>query len=153
MKSITITIGLVLLFAVAGICQDKGSITRENFRVKDCNIKSMTVKYDISTIFGEPLVKGSYKWEAGEDTDSDCLPYNFVVWLEYSYGDNRGYVRLDPVVPEAGKGYGYNVPGSPNWNKLFCSFRGPSRQECFGKSEAKSLYKAGSVTNFERSHK
>ena len=123
MKRILVLALFVMATASLVAAKDSGRITKRNFSVGNCEVRLMTVKYDISTIFGEPLVKGSYKWEAGTDTEADCLPYRFKVWLKMAHS-NSGYafIRLNPVIPKAGRGYGYNTSGSPNWNKSLAPF-------------------------------
>lgn len=67
---------------------------------------------------GEPTINGTYKWES--DTVQQLDP-DTVVWLKISNNINgSAFIRIDPVVPKRGE-WGFNVTGSPNWNKVLVS--------------------------------
>lgn len=92
-------------------------------------IRSITAKWSLSTLMGEPVVDGVFKWEAGQGTPADYLDYRDCVLLECSPNKSTGYmvyIRLWPTVPKAGAGYGFNTPGSPSWENLFCTRSGKS---------------------------
>lgn len=145
-------IGFMTLALLAGPAhaQDSGTMTKRNFNHFGCDISSMTVKYEFRSLMGEPVVAGSYKWEAPRGRDTDCLSYQDKIILKVQGSAGHAYVELDPTVPEAGRGYAYNVSGSPNWGRLFCSFdRSGARKECFSADSAKKFWKAGfQVTDF-----
>lgn len=131
----------------------KGTLTRNNLTVGECRIQSITVAYDVGAFFGEPLVKGDYKWQAGANTPDDCLPHNFAVWLRIENQNASGYVEIDPVVPKAGSVSFSGTAGSPNWDNFICGFEGNRRSGCFGTDDAKTLLRKGRVTGFELSLK
>jgi len=128
------------LFAVG---PGKSSMTKHNVKIGNCLLKSITVKWKLDSLMGEATVGGSYKYQA------DCeLPSSTKIYLKVSRGsDFYGYVKLAPVVPKANSGYGYNVTGSPNWNKALCGSGNQSHQ-CHTAKDAKTLWKQGSVTDF-----
>jgi len=122
-----------------------GSKTKYNVRIGNCSADSISVKYKLDSLMGEPTVAGSFKWSG-----SNCnLPSSTMIWLkvENSYG-GRAYVKLDPVVPNANAGYGYNTTGSPNWNSALCGYSGTRARNCMGPSDAKELWKSGYVSDF-----
>lgn len=131
----------------------KGTLTRNNLTVGECRIQSITVAYDVGVFFGEPLVKGDYKWQAAAGTPDDCLPHNFAVWLRIENQNASGYVEIDPVVPKSGSVSFSGTAGSPNWDNFICGFEGNNRNGCFGTDDAKTLLKKGRITGFELSLK
>ena len=104
------------------------------------------MSYNLDSLMGEPTVSGTYAWSGPEGC---TLPYSTTIWLEVSGGDGWGFVRLAPVVPENGAGFGYNTTGSPSWNDLLCGFEGAQRYDCFGAEDAKWLWQNGYVSGFE----
>ncbi len=135
------------------VCDCTGTLTKNNFRVGQCSVRSMTVKYKVGHFFGEPTVNGTYKWQAGTGTKQNCLPSDLKVWLKIKNGTSYGYIGLAPTVPKADGGYGYNVTGSPNWNSFICGYSGTRERNCFNPDSAKRIYKGGSIVGFELSHK
>jgi hypothetical protein len=140
--------GLVLLFAgcpplVAQQSQPvpdvDGTITQTGLVIAGCQVSSMTVRYHLSTLVGEPVVNGSYTWTAGPGTSSGCLPSDLEVWIRVEGSGGNGFVNLNPVVPEAGK-WGMNVAGSPDWDKYFCAFQGNRATQCLDAASAKRLW-------------
>jgi len=112
-------------------------------------IRSLTVKWRLSTLLNEPVVDGVYKWEAGEGTPADYLDYRDCVLLECSPVPSTGYmvyIRLWPTVPKAGAGYGFNTPGSPSWENLFCTRSGENMAAeipAFTAQTAREIWKNG----------
>ncbi len=137
------TLTIHFLFA-----QHEGSLSRNDFAVRDCQVNSMTVKYDIGHFFGEPTVNGVFKWESGFGTDNDCLPATTTIWLKIQYQEAWGFIRLSPVIPKAGAGYGFNVTESPDWDDFICGFDGDEKDGCMSEESAKEVYKNGSITDF-----
>lgn len=90
-------------------------------------IKNLTIKWNFRTLFGEPVIDGVFKWEAGSNTPSDFLDYRDYVLLKcapvkMSVANGHilsFYIAVTPTVPRAGEGYGFNTPGSPSWNDVF----------------------------------
>ena len=132
-------------------CDCKGTLTKQNFSVGSCKVSSLVVAYDVSHFFGEPLVKGDYKWQSGGAED-DCLPSGFTVWLKIQNGDAYGYVEIDPAIPRAGQVSFSGTAGSPNWDSFICGYQGDKPTACFDADTAKKLYKKGRIVGLEVSH-
>ncbi|MGV8135292.1 MAG: hypothetical protein AB2L20_08755 [Mangrovibacterium sp.] len=113
------------------------------------NISSLTVKWDLRTLMGEPVIDGVFKWEAGARTPSDYLDYCDCVLLECSPKKSVGYmvyIKITPIVPKSGEGYGYNAPGSPSWQNVFCARNGEpmtTKVPSFNGNTAKDIWKSG----------
>lgn len=127
----------------------KGSLTKTNLRVGDCQIESMTVAYSVSPFMGEPTVNGNYKWQAVPGSAEDCLPANFTVWLKIRNYQASGYIRINPVVPKAGQSSFSGTAGSPNWDNFICGFEGAQKTRCFNDNDAKRLLLKASIDDFE----
>lgn len=120
----------------------EGTIEINDFTVDGCRVRSLTVKYDLDSLFGEPTVKGSYKWRGNEECR---LPASTTLFLKVRWGTGVGFVRLAPAVPTANGGYGHNSTGSPNWDNLLCGYRGTSNTSCFDADTAKDFWRNGYV--------
>ena len=123
-----------------------GELTAYDVWIGDCQVYDITVSYNLDSLMGEPTVSGTYAWSGPDDCS---LPYSTTIWLKVSAGEGWGYVRLAPVVPENGGGFGYNTTGSPSWNDLLCGFDGAQRYDCFGADDAKWFWQNGYVSDFE----
>lgn len=109
-----VVISIILLLSITSVFAAPRSIT---VRPGDA-ITQITVRYDISQLMDEPTINGTYKWES--DTVQQLDP-DTVVWLKISNNINgSAFIRIDPVVPKRGE-WGFNVTGSPNWNKVLVS--------------------------------
>jgi len=112
-------------------------------------IRELTVKWDFRTLLGEPVLNGSYKWVAGNNTPDDFLDYRDAIVLDLDIEFQRQihfsgrylYIKLAPLVPKSGEGYGFNVSGSPNWTDLFCDYNGNSLK--LSERDAKDIWKWG----------
>lgn len=123
----------------------KGNVGRQDLRIGDCDVRNMTVKYKLDSLMGEPTVAGSYRWTG----DASCdLHYSTTVWLKLETGNSHGYVRLSPVVPDAGE-WGYNTTGSPDWDEAVCGYKGTEKGRCMTPDQAKHMWKNAKVTTFE----
>lgn len=122
-----------------------GNLTKNNVRIGNCIADSLTVKWRLGSLMGEPTVSGSYEWRGKNGCE---LPTSTTVWLEVVSGSMKGYVDLRPVTPKANGGYGYNTTGSPNWRSTLCEFNGPKPKNCYDESSAKQLWKTGKVIDF-----
>ena len=141
------TIMIVLLWpanAALAAGPGKGILEIHNIRVGRCTVKKMTIRYDLGSFFGEPTVKGSYKWIGNKDCR---LPPSTILLLKVQKGNAWGYVRLAPSTPKANGNFGYNTTGSPSWSKLFCAYRGVKSHSCWTIKQAKRHWKSSSVTN------
>lgn len=45
-------------------------------------IRNLTIKWNFRTLFGEPVIDGVFKWEAGSNTPIDFLDYRDYVLLK-----------------------------------------------------------------------
>ncbi len=112
-------------------------------------LKSITVKWDLRLLLGEPVVNGVFKWTAGKDTPVDYLDYRDYVLLECVPKKSAGYlvyIKIAPTVPKSGEGYGYNTPGSPSWKSVFCTRDGKdmtTKIPDFTAEKAKEIWKSG----------
>ncbi|NOQ64784.1 MAG: hypothetical protein GQ582_09760 [Methyloprofundus sp.] len=123
-----------------------GSLVKYNVPIGQCTASSISVKWKLDSLMGEPTVSGSYQWAGA----SNCrLPSSTTIWLEVKSSDGGlGYVYLSPVIPEANSGYGYNTTGSPNWNSTLCSFKGTEKLDCLDRASAVAIWKTGYVSGF-----
>jgi len=139
------TVVLLSLSPAFAVGPGSGTVTERNVRIGPCTASSVTVKYELDSLMGEPTVAGSFKWE-GAACD---LPSSTTIWLEVkNSAGTKGYVRISPATPDAGDGYGYNTTGSPSWSQALCGYKGTSRTECHAKDKAIALWKSGSVRGF-----
>lgn len=77
-------------------------------------ITEFVVRYNISSLMGEPTINGNYMWNSNSVKQLD---YHTIVWLHIHNNINGdAWIRLDPTVPDRGE-WSYNVTGSPNWDK------------------------------------
>ncbi len=148
---LTLLISSFLFSTVAHATSKKGSHSQSNLNHNGCKIKKITVKYSLSHLFGEPTKYGAFKWSKGGGTDSDCLTHDVNVYLEVQPENSfqSTFVKLSPIVPKAGRGYGMNSTGSPNWSEMFCDVGGSN---CMDAQSAKLVMKGNySVMGFRLS--
>ncbi len=113
------------------------------------HLKSITVKWELSLLLGEPVVNGVFKWQAGTGTPLDYLDFRDVVLLECTPKKSAGYlvyIKLAPTVPRSGEGYGFNTPGSPSWKSVFCTRDGSdmtTKIPGFNADKAREIWKNG----------
>lgn len=144
---VKLTISFLFIFITNGnvFAQGEGSMTKENFDFYGCHISSMTVKWSFNTIVGEPEVNGTFKWTTNSN-DYEVMNYAQIQLKCQSNTSTSWYawVPIAPVVPKPGKGYGMNVAGSPDWDKLFCGYnRYGEETSCWSAESAKAFWKAG----------
>lgn len=144
---IAICCALLALFCDRAMAEvgASGTLKKINFEAGGCAVSSMTVKYVFSALMGEPTVNGSFQWEAGQGTDPKCLS-NVEIYVHVSGAGSYGYIPLDGVSPEAGKGFGFNVTGSPDWSSAICALDGST---CLNEAQAKAIWKNMTVQDFE----
>ncbi len=112
-------------------------------------LKSITVKWDLRLLLGEPVVDGVFKWTAGKNTPADYLDYRDYVLLECVPKKSAGYlvyIKIAPTVPKSGEGYGFNTPGSPSWKSVFCTRDGKdmtTKIPDFTAEKAREIWKSG----------
>ena len=117
------------------------------------NFKSITVKWELSIMKGEPVVNGVYKWEAGPETRLDYLDKRDVVLLECTpKGDTSKvlYIKITPSAPKSGEGFGENSPSSPSWSDVFCTKDGnaiTTKIPNFTAEKAKEIWRNGFYVN------
>lgn len=122
-----------------------GSLTKYNVQIGRCTADSLTVKWNLDSLMGEPTVSGTYQWTSSSNCE---LPSSTTIWLQVVSGTMRGYVSLSPVTPKANGGFGYNTTGSPDWDEALCGFSGNKTAGCYDESNAKHLWKNGEVDDF-----
>lgn len=150
MKKQFLVCALGFIIMLPSLCQaagpGQGSMTKQNVRIGNCVADSITVKWNLDSLMGEPTVNGSFKWESNNPCS---LPPSTTIWLKVADESGySGYVDLRPTTPEANKGYGFNATGSPNWNKILCSSSGVHATQCHDEKIAKQVWKSGRVTDF-----
>lgn len=140
---------LVALISLPSICladgPGVGTLTKNNVRIGRCTADSITVKWNLSSLMGEPTISGSYQWTSSSNCE---LPSSTTIWLQVVNGTMKGYVPLSPVTPKANGGFGYNTTGSPNWREALCGFSGSKAVNCYDERSAKHLWKVGEVNDF-----
>ena len=129
---------------VGAVGPGEGEMTKQNVFVGNgCLADSLTVRWDLGSLLGEPTVSGSYKYHGS------CQPApGFMIWLRVEYDGGGGYVRLDPAIPSGPGEWGFNVTGVPDWDEVLCGFDGIQRTECHSASAAKEIWTNGRVTDF-----
>jgi hypothetical protein len=79
-------------------------------------VDTLTVRYNISNLMGEPIINGTYRWES---STIESLPEDTAVWLKiqsYTNPPNYAFIKLDPAPGDRGE-WAQNFAGSPNWDK------------------------------------
>lgn len=113
------------------------------------HLKSITAKWDLRLLMGEPVINGVFKWTAGEGTPADYLDYRDYVLLECTPAKSTGYlvyIKITPTVPGSGEGYGFNTAGSPSWKSVFCTRDGKemtTKVPGFNAEKAREIWKNG----------
>lgn len=113
------------------------------------HFQSITVKWDLRLLMGEPVVNGVFNWVAGEGTPVDYLDYRDYILLECTPKKSAGYlvyIKIMPTVPRSGEGYGLNTPGSPSWKSVFCTRDGKemtTKVPGFNAEKAREIWKNG----------
>ena len=121
-----------------------GQMTKNNVYVgNNCIVDRLTVKWNLESIAGEPLVNGTYIYTGNCKPSSD-----FMVWLRLEYSGAYGHVRIAPAIPDSSDVWGFNSPGSPAWDRLLCAYDGTKTTRCISKRSAKKIWQYGRVTDF-----
>lgn len=121
-----------------------GSQTVNVTHIGGCTASSVTARFNLGVLMGEPTISGSWSWQG----EAGCsAPASTRVWLRLQHGTAYGYVAIDPAVPKPGGGFGYNSTGSPDWSQLACGFNGARPGSCMSKDNARSLWANGRVTD------
>lgn len=110
-----------------------------------CEVQNVRVRYHLSQSMGEPIVAGSWAYDQSEWSKPCSPPTSTIVLLRVELGANFGYGKLDPAMPRANGGFGYNSPGSPDWDQLICSYRGATRTLCMSADDARGMWSQGRV--------
>ena len=140
---IKLSIIISFLFFQASFAQGSGQLTKHNVNYRGNTVSQVTAKWYISSLMGEPVVNGTFKWNANRD----YFDYNTFIILKAQSNTSRGsyaWIKISPVVPKNGAGYGMNAAGSPNWNSIFCGYDANGRSiNCWSADDAKAFWKAG----------
>lgn len=111
-----------------------------------CEVNNVRVRYHLGQSMGEPTVAGSWAYDQNSSARPCSPPTSTIVLLRIQMGSNIfGYVKLDPAMPRANGGFGYNSPGSPDWDQLICSYNGAIRTQCMSAGEARAVWSQGRV--------
>lgn len=144
---------LALSTSAAAEGPGKGELTKHNVKLGDCVADSLTVRWNLDSLLGEPLVNGTYRYETA---DVACeLPPSTVVWLSVEHPSHstvggRGFVRLAPALPAGPGQWGFNVTGSPDWDEVLCGYRETEKtSDCLPEKDAKRLWKEGRIVDFD----
>ena len=125
---------------------EKGPIEMKGSKGEACVAYSVTTRWSLGSLLGTPLVNGSWKWTG----DGDCEAHHTTcVLLKIQYGAGYGFIKINPVVPDVNKEYGYNVSGAYDWDELICSYRGTKATDCFDEETAKAFWKNGRIVDFD----
>ena len=133
-----------LSFRVAeAVGPGKGEMTKQGVFVgNECTVDSLTVKWNLDSLLGDTIY-GNYKYLG------NCKPDpSFMIWLRVEHAGTGGYVRIAPALPNKPGTWGFNTPGSPNWDEVLCGYDGTRRVKCLSKASAKRAWKNGRVTGF-----
>ena len=104
---------------------------------------SLEAKYNLTQFMGEPMVSGVFKWEA-QPGYSPAMAPDAVMWLKVRSGTSFAYINCAPTVPDAGKGFGMDMTGSPDWKDvLVLEFSGSKALRTLDAKDAKAFWKAG----------
>lgn len=130
---------------------DKGELTINcNYKNDDLSVSQFVVKYSISHLLGEIIWNSIMKWEgegsiytfkwAAELLDVDGIPIQ--------HNGKKVYCSIDVgEIPDSYDGFGWNVSGSPNWEKVFKYYNEDTKEleTGIGAEDAKEIYKADFV--------
>ncbi len=139
-------ISFFLTVSMYAVGPGTGNMTKFNMKIDTCHVSAINVQWKLDSMMGEAIVNGLYKW----DTNKKCsLPLTTTVYLkiEDSSGKN-GYIKIQPTVPSANSGYGFNVSGSPPWSKAVIDFDRQNKIKYQSASDAKFLWRHGEIVNF-----
>ncbi len=102
-------------------------------------VSSLEVSYNLSSLMGEAVINGIWKW----DGTADSLPSDTVVWLKVTNSMGSAFIKIDSTVPKKGA-WSYNTSGSPAWNKvLYQGYNGNQGQRPVDADTAKAFWKQG----------
>lgn len=117
-----------------------------------CKASSITIKYRLSTIVGEPTIYTNLKWENAYGTAIDCLSDgDFEIFIHITmFGQYTDYwIPAEGslgLIPNGDNSWGMNpIPGSPSWDELFLKSE-PSKdseRNFLSADYAKAAWKSG----------
>ena len=92
--------------------------------IEKCKASSITFKYRLSTLSGEPAIYTNMKWENGYGTAIDCLSdgdFDIFIHVTVQYTDYWIPAQGSfGVMPKGDNQWGMNpLSGSPDWDELF----------------------------------
>ena len=117
-----------------------------------CKASSITFKYRLSTVSGEPAIYTNMKWENSYGTAIDCLGEgDFQIFIHAAvFGQYIDYwipaQGSFGVMPKGDKKWGMNpLSGSPNWDELFLKNEPSNNSErnYLSADSAKAAWKSG----------
>ena len=117
-----------------------------------CKASSITFKYRLSTLSGEPTIYTNMKWENSYGTTIDCLSEgDFEIFIHVTIVELYTDYWIPAqgsfgVVPKGDNKWGMNpLSGSPDWDELFLKSE-PSKnssENFIDTDEAKGIWKSG----------
>ena len=125
---------------------EKRSLTIKGSNGESCSADSVTIRWNLDSLFGEPVVNGSWKWTGSGNCEAH---YSTCVFLKIQSGNTYGFIKIAPAVPKANKGYGFNTAGSPDWDEVICGYNGTKKENCLSEKDAKDLWLNGRITDFD----
>jgi hypothetical protein len=120
-----------------------GSLSFPVSNVGGCEASQVEVRWNLNALLGDATVAGTWGWTGEEGCPA---PASARVWIKLQHGTAYGWVAIDPAVPNANRGMGYNSTGSPAWSRLVCSFQGASINGCMDEESARRMWAHGQVT-------
>lgn len=120
--------------------------------IGECKTSSITFKYHLSTLVGEPVIFTNFKWENAYGTSLDCLSgEEFQIYIKVRVIYTSYWIPAagtGGLVPKGDDNWGHNpLSGSPNWDELFLKNE-PSKnstEDFISADEAKAIWKSGSL--------
>lgn len=103
----------------------EGQFTKSfGLTIGKCKISSMSVKYSLSTIVGEPTIYTNLKWVSTNSNYINCLAdEKFEIFIQVYVSDGTYYIPAQGsfgLVPKGDASWGNNpLSGSPDWDELF----------------------------------
>lgn len=119
-------------------------------KIGNCKLSSLTIKYRLSTVTGEPAIYTNLKWKNDYGTAIDCLSdgdFEIFIHVVVQYTDYWIPAQGSfGIMPKGDNKWGMNpLSGSPDWGELFLKGE-PSRnseRNFLSADYAKAAWKSG----------
>lgn len=124
----------------------EGELTKTNVKIGNGELATITVKYKLWTLMGEPVKITEYKYSASRSLVSGVKIYlktENLTKTAWAYVQDCG-----GAIPKPGDNWSFNSPGSPKWSELFGG-TGVYEKKYFTEKQAKNFWKNGfTITDF-----